>query len=217
MNKQFTRIYFMINLKLFKTITFLLFGLCTIQAAISQSKNTIAQEKGGFVLVEAENFSSQNHTAIRQWYVNSLTDIANVGEDADESHAENASGNAYIEILPDTRQTHGDKLISGENFVDKPGTVAVLSYKVNFQTPGRYYVWAKAFSTGTEDNGVHVGINGTWPESGKRMQWCEGKKSWFWESKQRTQEVHCGVPYLIYLDVEKPGTFDKLTGGKGHI
>ncbi|MCR9294214.1 MAG: DUF5060 domain-containing protein, partial [bacterium] len=67
------------------------------------------------------------------------------------------------------------------------------------------YVWVRAYSSGSEDNGLHVGIDGTWPESGQRMQWCEGKNSWWWESKQRTASEHCGVPYEIYVDVEEPG------------
>ncbi|MFC1766647.1 DUF5060 domain-containing protein, partial [Planctomycetota bacterium] len=49
---------------------------------------------------------------------------------------------------------------------------------------------------------LHVGIDGTWPETGHRLQWCEGKQTWRWESKQRTEAVHCGEPYKIYLDVE---------------
>ena len=44
-----------------------------------------------------------------------------------------------------------------------------------------------------------------WVESGKRMQWCEGKDAWTWESKQRTEAVHCGEPYLIYLDIDRTG------------
>jgi len=61
--------------------------------------------------------------------------------------------------------------------------MAVLTYNVHFSTPGRYYVWARAYSTGSEDNGLHVGLNGDWPASGQRMQWCQGKNNWRWESK----------------------------------
>jgi hypothetical protein len=83
--------------------------------------------------------------------------------------------------------------------------MGLLVYPVRFDTPGRYYVWVRAYSTGSEDNGLHVGIDGTWPESGQRLQWCEGKHSWWWESKQRTQKEHCGEPHKIYLDIEQPG------------
>jgi hypothetical protein len=37
------------------------------------------------------------------------------------------------------------------------------------------------------------------------LQWCEGKRSWRWESKQRTEKEHCGEPHKIYLDIEQPG------------
>jgi hypothetical protein len=83
--------------------------------------------------------------------------------------------------------------------------MAVLHYNVYFSTPGRYYVWVRAHSTGSEDNGLHVGMDGTWPETGQRLQWCEGKRTWRWESKQRTEKQHCGEPYKIYLDIEQPG------------
>jgi hypothetical protein len=83
--------------------------------------------------------------------------------------------------------------------------MAVIGYKVLITNPGRYYVWVRAFSTGSEDNGLHVGIDGTWPASGQRLQWCEGKRTWRWESKQRTEREHCGEPHKIYLDIEQGG------------
>lgn len=74
-----------------------------------------------------------------------------------------------------------------------------------FNNPGRYYLWVRAYSTGTEDNGLHVGLDGTWSESGQRLRWHEGKNSWRWESKQRTPEKHSGEPHKIYLDIENAG------------
>jgi hypothetical protein len=142
---------------------------------------------------------------VRKWYVTSTARKPQVFPDGDESHEVSASGGAYIEILPDTRRNDSNKLIQGENFSNEPGKLAVLVYPVQFNTTGRYYVWVRAYSTGSEDNGLHVGLDGTWPESGQRLQWCEGKNSWQWESKQRTNEQHCGEPYKIYLDIENPG------------
>jgi len=146
--------------------------------------------------------------------------LPSVTPNPDPEHIAGASGNAYIEILPDTRVTPKDKLIKFENpgstgeiaklvnFTDIPGKLAVLHYKVNIKQPGRYYVWARAYSTGPEDNGVHVGFDGNWPEHGQRMQWCEGKDKWAWASKQRTEKEHCGVPKEIYLDIDKAGVHD---------
>lgn len=162
-------------------------------------------EKDGFVAVEAEHFVNQSLKEVRQFYLTTAEATPSIQPDGDPNHVAGASGGAYLEILPDTRRTHADKLIRGENFSPDPGKMAVLEYKVHFETPGRYYVWVRAYSTGSEDNGLHVGLDGTWPASGQRMQWCEGKRTWRWDSKQRTEANHCGEPHKIYLDIEKPG------------
>jgi hypothetical protein len=161
-------------------------------------------EKKGFVAVEAEHFFSQTNDEIRKWHIigeNSKPD----SQQFDANISKTASAKSYIAVLPDTRVTHDDKLIAGENFSNEPGKMAVVSYKVKFKNPGKYYVWVRAFSTGSEDNGIHVGINGQWPESGQRMQWCEGKNQWTWASKQRTEAVHCGEEQLIFLEIPSAG------------
>lgn len=163
-------------------------------------------ERGGLVAVEAEHFSQHLASATRAWYrFDPRSEPPPVQPDGDANHAASASGASYLELLPDTRRTHEDPLIHGENFSNEPGQLALLSYPVRFETAGRYYVWVRAYSTGTEDNGLHVGLNGHWPASGQRMQWCEGKDQWTWASKQRTEEVHCGLPGHIYLDIAEPG------------
>jgi hypothetical protein len=168
----------------------------------------IFEEQNGIVAVEAEFYYKQTLTEVRQWYITSKNEVPKIGRDDDSQHCYDASNNAYLEILPDERVTHDDKLIHSENFSNEPGKMAVLNYKIKFNTPGRYYVWVRAFSTGGEDNGIHVGLNGTWPEHGQRMQWCQGKNQWTWESKQRTKETHCGVPHKIYLDIPNAGIHD---------
>ena len=166
------------------------------------------------IVVEAEHFERQEKYDVRRWYVleksGDLPELPGAGEQTKWvrsilSAGTSASGKQFLRLLPDTRKTHDDQLIRGENFSAEPGKLAVLSYRVDFRKVGRYYVWVRAFSTGTEDNGLHVGVNGSWPEHGQRMQWCEGKHSWRWECAQRTEEKHCGVPMEIYLDIEKPG------------
>jgi hypothetical protein len=165
----------------------------------------VFEEVIGIVAVEAEHFYKQSLTDKRAWHITTSKSAPDVQPDGDPTHVGGASGGAYVECLPDTRRTHGDKLIHGENFSNEPGKMAVLHYKVHFNTPGRYYVWVRAFSTGSEDNGLHVGLDGAWPESGQRLQWCEGKHTWRWDSRQRTEKNHCGEPYKIYLDIEKAG------------
>ena len=168
------------------------------------SADRVIRETDGFVEAEAENFVRQEKAEVRAWYRTSGEKVPVLKPDADPPHLEGAQGGAYLEILPDTRKNHGEKLIVGENFSNEPGKLAILSYRVHFENPGRYYVWARTHSTGTEDNGLHVGIDGEWPESGQRMQWTK-KKQWAWGSKQRTEKKHSGVPGILYLDVKEAG------------
>lgn len=164
------------------------------------------QEKSGKVEVEAEAFHHKSaNNSPREWYVISKTEQMPFQEANFTNHSNSASGNAYLEALPDTRVTHDDDLIVEENFFPIPGVGGTVSYKINFATPGKYYVWVKAFSTGSEDNGLHVGLDGEWPESGARMQWCKGKNQWTWSSAQRTEEQHCGVPQHIFLNISEAG------------
>ncbi|MEM1093542.1 MAG: hypothetical protein AAGJ10_02980 [Bacteroidota bacterium] len=183
-----------------------LFVSCSAEEDAPAS-NALFEERDGLLVVEAESFERQLLPTPRQWYISTFMEPTDIEPDGDDSHARTASGEAYLEILPDTRRTHDDELITGENFSNAPGQLAILGYPVRFNTAGRYYVWVRAFSTGTEDNGIHVGVNFEWPASGQRMQWCEGKNQWTWASKQRTDAVHCGVPGLIYIDIPEPGDY----------
>ncbi len=204
---------FQIN-PLILNVIFIFTASVTVIAQKSSSKLPTAEDKNtfeeteGLLMVEAENFFKQSLSEVRQWYrtTNGYAPVA--GNDEDENHSSTAKGNSYIEILPDTRVTHADTLIRGENFSDEPGKMAVVHYNIKINNPGRYYVWVRAFSTGSEDNGVHVGLNGEWPEHGQRMQWCDGKNQWTWANRQRTKEAHCGVPHEIYLDINEPGVHE---------
>lgn len=144
----------------------------------------------GEVTIEAEKFTKQTHDAKRPWEI--------------KRERAGASDGAHIKALPDTRVTHDDKLIKGENFTDEPGAMAVLEYPVEVKEAGCYYVWVRTWSSGTEDNGLHFGLNGQWPESGRRWQTVQ-KGGWHWDCKQRTAEVHTGVPMQLWLDFDRPG------------
>jgi hypothetical protein len=180
------------------------FLILLILAAMSCGKTNYPTEKDGFVMVEAESFNRQYSDNIRKWHIIDAGFSENI-KGFSENHSASASGGKYLMLLPDTRVTHDDKLIHGENFTNEPGKMAILDYPIYFENPGKYFVWVSAFSNGSEDNGLHVGLNGEWPESGARMQWCEGKNQWTWASKQRTIEVHCGVERLIYLNIPSKG------------
>ncbi|RDV25435.1 hypothetical protein DXV75_09015 [Alteromonas aestuariivivens] len=181
-------------------------GQSTPYAPAMNSAQRVFAEQDGMVVIEAEHFSAQALADVRRWTVfDADTPVSHGLNDADLPHPVDASNGAYIEILPDTRTNHDEVLISGENFSAQPGVMGVLSYPIQFSQTGRYYLWGRAFSTGSEDNGVHFGIDGSWPESSQRLQLCEGKNSWTWSSQQRRPDNHCGTPSTLWIDIDQPG------------
>jgi hypothetical protein len=95
------------------------------------------------VAVEAEHFSKHEKSDVRACYLTTVSKQVGLKPDADGNHVAGAGGGAYLEILPDTRKNHGERLIVGENFMNEANEMAVLSYNVHFNTPGKYYVWAR--------------------------------------------------------------------------
>jgi hypothetical protein len=196
-------------------LTFMLIAcgrlLAAASATLSQplpgAADLVFEERDGIVAIEAEHFGRQTHTTARAFYLTTADHQAGLTPDPDPAHVAGASGGAYLEILPDTRTNHDDKLINGENFAPQAGSMATLHYRVHFNTPGRYYVWCRVYSTNTEDNGVHVGLNGAWPESGRRWQTTQ-KNAWIWDCRQRTNEVHVGVPLQLFLDIPSAGVHE---------
>jgi hypothetical protein len=171
------------------------------------SNDKVFEEVEGILAVEAEHFYRQTLTDKRAFYITSSARQPRLTPDPDGPHDAGASGGTYVEVLPDTRATHDDPLVHGTNFSKQGGGMATLHYKVHFNTPGRYYVWCRVFSTGTEDNGVHFGLDGAWPESGQRWQTTK-KRAWSWDSRQRTAENHQGEPFGLYLDVPTAGAHE---------
>lgn len=166
----------------------------------------IFEEIDGILAVEAEHADAiDDNGTPRTWYRFSAGEEPSVKPDPDPPHWDSASGGACLEGLPDTRVTHDDPLVGGESFYGQGGEGPILRYRVWINNPGRYWVRVRAYSTGTEDNGVHVGLDGSWPASGARVQWCEGKNQWTWSGAQRTDANHCGEANMIFLDIDSVG------------
>jgi hypothetical protein len=149
----------------------------------------IFEEVNGLVAVEAESFAVQNQDSVRKWYVTNRTKTPDVTPDGDPSHAQSASGRAYLEILPDTRRTHDDTLTSGENFCNEAGKMAVLVYPVHFNTTGRYYVWVRAGST--------LAVPGSSERTIRVDQSISGSRSAIRMAISSTRSIH--VPRVILM------------------
>ena len=162
-------------------------------------------EKSGRVVVEGEHFTSTaaDSTDSVSWWKQEGAQ-AGPAPDPDGFHA-GASGNSYVELLPDRRVHDGDFFAPGSFNDDGDADASTLSYEINFETTGTYYVWGRIYSTGTEDNGLHVGVDGVFPASGKKMQWC-GKEFWAWANAQRDSgNGSCGVNGTITVEITTPG------------
>ena len=155
------------NFRLSSTLTawLILSKLAVARAADSSQAiaepNLVFAEKEGLIAAEAEQFVRQELTERRAFHITTPNAVPAIEPDGDPVHLDGAAGGAYVEVLPDSRRNHSEKLISGENFSNEPGKLAVLTYRVHFENAGRYYVWVRAYSSGSEDNGLHVGIDGT--------------------------------------------------------
>jgi hypothetical protein len=172
------------------------FGIARLSAAPAPFN-----ESGGMVVFEAENYHAKIRNGVPRDFYTFPTSSSTPKPDPDGPHTGGAGNGKYLEILPDNRVTHDDPLQKNVNFFDYGSNAPQVHYNVRINSGGRYYVWVRAYSTGTEDNGVHVGYDGSWPTSGKAMQWCSGKNAWTWSSARRVPDNHCGVRNTIYLDL----------------
>jgi hypothetical protein len=162
-------------------------------------------ERGGRVVVEAEHYTSTSadSTDSVSWY---MQDGAQTGPGPDpDGYHPGASGDNYVELLPDRRVHEGDSFANGSFNDDGDDNASSLSYDINFVTTGKYYVWGRIHQTGTEDNGLHVGVDGVFPDSGKKMQWC-ANGFWAWANAKRDSGGgSCGRNGTISVDIATTG------------
>lgn len=179
-----------------------LLTLCSLAQA--QTHEFVETNDYIYIGIEAEDHVGKDE----RWV---LTDPSTptMENDPDGNHSDGAGNSQNLELLPDIRVTHDDEFGPPTAYWGQGGQGPYADYTVNFTESGRYYVHVRAYSTGTEDNGIHIGINGTWPQSGQRMQFCSAsKRSWWWSSAQRDAGGNgsCGIEKSIWLDVPSAGT-----------
>lgn len=131
-------------------------------------------------------------------------------DDPDGNHADSASGGVYLEVLPDYRVTDEDAFHPDGSLWNAFQGPELTYNSINFPEAGRYYVHLRAYSTGTEDNGAHIGLAGDFPPQARRMQWCSGKHQWTWSSAQRDSGGNgsCGREKTVFIDIPNPGSHE---------
>ena len=132
-------------------------------------------EREGLVVAEAENYKKQSpgsiNTYTQDWILFNAKQAPSVTPDQDLPR-EGASGNAYLEALPDIKVDHGTVDVA-VGLTEKGGGATVLEYEVNFTQAGKYRFWARMFFNETESNSLHLGFNNVWPATGSRIEICD--------------------------------------------
>lgn len=159
--------------------------------------NVVYAASDGQLAIEAENFYFQNKTELRMWHLVTKNHTPAIGPDSDPSHIEGASDGAYLELLPDVRQKDEDKMHSKTSISGIGGEQAVLTYMIKFPKTGKYFVWVRAIAVDGDDNTLHIGLDGKWPESSKQLTF-QGRQ-WSWSNMQRDSKAP------ISIDIEKEG------------
>ena len=176
-------------------------GTAAIVPSIAGAETRVADDYVAIVL-EAEDFVSGDD----RWV---LTEpgTPTQQDDPDPNHTLGASGGAYLELLPDIRVKHGDPFGPPRGLWAEAGEGPTLTYAADFPEVGRYHAHVRLYSTGSEDNGIHIGLNDEWPESGAEMQGCTaGHKAWRWTSRQRgAGGFACGIDHTAWVTVTETG------------
>jgi len=159
--------------------------------------DVVFEEVAGQLVIEAEAFFAQTGTEKRAWHITSAGCKPSVGRDIDPAHFSDASGGAYIEVLPDTGNDPVGP-VKGESISEIGGEMAMASYQVHFNNPGRYYIWVRALGSDGDDNTLHFGMDNEWPATSTKAHHAGGGK-WAWACRHRQ---HKGK---IYLDVANAG------------
>ncbi len=123
--------------------------------------------------------------------------------DPDPSHVVGASGEGYIEVLPDTRVTSDDSS-DEDGLFGTAGDGPLVLYYVAFPRAGTYYLWIRGFSTGTEDETVFFAIDQEW-DSGVLVKLCSGVEAWQWGSHERKDASSCAMIGQVSLEVPSAG------------
>jgi hypothetical protein len=148
-------------------------------------EDLLFEEREGKIVIEAEFFYKQTLTENRAWYLNSPAHRPMVWPDWDAASYDDAGNGAYVEVLPDLFFDDNNAIFPGENLSDGTQPMAVLHYRVHFSKPGRYYIWSRIRSNDEEDNTMAAGVDDTWPESAKTLQFKKHTMKWQWNSENR--------------------------------
>jgi hypothetical protein len=149
-------------------------------------------EKGGLLVIEAENFATTVSRNNRAW--------------TEKTNTAGAAGGEFMAVEPDK----GTLINSGYT-----SSSPELRYNVTFTTPGTYYVWARSWNVNGSSDSIHVGLNGQAQPSADRLS-PSGVGAWVWGSNTMdrvvaTLTVPAAGTYILNVWMREDGfQFDRL-------
>ncbi|WP_461537953.1 tandem-95 repeat protein [Spongorhabdus nitratireducens] len=145
----------------------------------------VFQESGGLVSIEAENFHSNIPRGGKEWTVQS---------------AGGTSGGERVEAPSSGMWRTGD---------DTEGDSPELTYEINFDSPGTYYVWMKGEVLNGGDS-LHVGVNGDYNHTNWGFTGFGQSNSWT-HSGRATINIEAAGQQQLNLWVREAGiSVDKI-------
>ncbi|WP_153301682.1 tandem-95 repeat protein, partial [Endozoicomonas arenosclerae] len=140
---------------------------------VNDAPSPVFAQDNGLVSIEAEHFSSQVNRSGNAWSVKS------------DSFA---SGGEYV-----------DTADNGLGFdQDYTGQSSELTYDIQFDSAGTYYVWVRGNETDGNGDSIHIGLNGEAVESGSRIDFDSTSMEW---ANDRMNGAG-----RITIEVTEPGT-----------
>ncbi|MGI9280292.1 MAG: retention module-containing protein, partial [Endozoicomonas sp.] len=140
---------------------------------VNDAPSPVFAEDNGLISIEAEHFSSQVNRSGNAWTVEN--DASASG--GQQVHTANNDADGF-----DTQYT---------------GVSSELTYDIQFDSAGTYYVWVRGDAPDGLSDSVHIGLNGDAVSTGSRIDFNEGSHDWAGDRMDSAGR--------ITIEVEAPG------------
>ncbi len=150
-------------------------------------KKLIQQAGNDPISIEAEDFDANVAQGCHWWSV--INDNT-------------ASGEKKVQCFPD-RSKDKSGVISEYGLLDIMKDAPKLDYRVNFITPGIYYIWARGQSYDHYGNSFHVGMDGQPVATSDKIECLGENDTWIWDKDTKDT-----APATIEIKEAGPATIN---------
>ncbi len=157
----------------------------------------------GLISMEAENYHFEVPKGDHHWAI------------ADVPSSKGASGDKMVQVLPNSGTN-----LAGTEIENSPR----MDFDINFVKTGTHYVWIRGWSSDSDDNSVHVGMNGNMISTADKLEF-PNTSAWEWsKSTMDGADAEINIPSTgvntLNIWMREDGTrLDKivLTANAGYV